>query len=95
MDVNKEGIYLALLLYQIVMTLTIWVETAEIEHVQQFRIERLKLTAGTITISLLTSGGYFITEGNRWAEWIVGLLIFSLTCLLTFKLVDCRKTFHN
>lgn len=95
MGITKEGVYLTLLIYQIVMNMVIWVETVKSGNVQQIRIERLKLTAGTIGISLLTVGGYFIGEEMLWVEWMVGLLIFILLLILTSKLVDYRKKWVN
>lgn len=95
MGITKEGIYLTFLGYQLVMVLTIWLETVKSENARQIRMERLKLTAGTIAISLLTVGGYFIGEEMSWADWIVGLLILSLLFLLNFKLVDFRKKWFD
>lgn len=95
MEITKEGIYLTFLFYQLVMILTIWIEAVKSEHTQEIRMERLKLTARTVAVSLLTVGGYFIGEGTLWVEWIVGLVLFSLLLILTFKLVDFRKNWFN
>ena len=95
MEITKEGIYLTFLLYQLVMILTIWIEAVKSEHTQEIRMERLKLTARIVAVSLLTVGGYFIGEGTLWVEWIVGLLMFILLLILTFKLVDFRKNWFN
>ena len=95
MEITKEGIYLTFLIYQLVMILTIWIEAVKSEHTQEIRMERLKLTARTVAVSLLTVGGYFIGEGILWVEWIVGLLMFILLLILTFKLVDFRKNWFN
>lgn len=83
------------LFYQLVMILTIWIEAVKSEHTQEIRMERLKLTARTVAVSLLTVSGYFIGEGTLWVEWIVGLLIFILLLILTSKLVDYRKKWVN
>lgn len=91
MEITKEGIYLTFLFYQLVMVLAIWLETVKSENARQIRMERLKLTAGTIAISVLSVGGYFIGEEISWIEWIVGLFIFSLLFMLTFKIVDFIK----
>lgn len=95
MEITKEGIYLTFLFYQLVMVLAIWLETVKSENARQIRMERLKLTAGTIAISLLTVGGYFIGEEILWIEWIVGLFIFSLLFILTFKIVDYIKKWFD
>lgn len=95
MEITKEGIYLTFLFYQLVMVLAIWLETVKSENARQIRMERLKLTAGTITISLLSVGGYFIGEEISWIEWIIGLFIFSLLFILIFKLVDFRKKWFD
>ena len=95
MEITKEGIYLTFLIYQLVMILTIWIEEVNSEHTQEIRMKRLKLTARTIAVSLLTVGVYFIGEGTLWVEWIVGLLMFILLLILTFKLVDFRKNWFN
>ena len=91
MEITKEGIYLTFLFYQLVMVLVIWLKTVKSENARQIRMERLKLTAGTIAISVLSVGGYFIGEEISWIEWIVGLFIFSLLFMLTFKIVDFIK----
>ena len=95
MEITKEGIYLTFLFYQLVMVLAIWLETVKSENARQIRMERMKLTAGTIAISLLTVGGYFIGEEILWIEWIVGLFIFSLLFILTFKIVDYIKKWFD
>ena len=95
MEITKEGIYLTFLLYQLVMILTIWIEEVKSEHTQGIRMGRLKLTARTVAVSLLTVGGYFIGEGTLWVEWIVGMLMFILLLILTFKLVDFRKKWFD
>lgn len=95
MGITKEGVYLTFLFYQLVMILTIWIEAVKSEHTQEIRMERLKLTARTVAVSLLTVSGYFIGEGTLWVEWIVGLLIFILLLILTSKLVDYRKKWVN
>lgn len=95
MEITKEGIYLTFLFYQLVMVLAIWLETVKSENARQIRMERLKLTAVTIAISLLTVGGYFIGEEMSWVDWIVGLLILSLLFILTFKIVDFIKKWFD
>ena len=95
MEITKEGIYLTFLFYQLVMILITWIEAVKSEHTQEIRMERLKLTARTVAVSLLTVGGYFIGEETLWVEWIVGLVLFSLLLILTFKLVDFRKNWFN
>ena len=95
MGITKEGVYLTFLLYQLVMILTIWIEAVKSEHTQEIRMERLKLTARIVAVSLLTVGGYFIGEGILWIEWIVALLMLSLLLILTFKLVDFRKKWFD
>lgn len=95
MEITKEGVYLTFLFYQLVMVLAIWLETVKSENARQIRMERLKFTAGTIAILLLTVGGYFIGEEMSWAEWIIGLFIFSLLFILIFKLVDFRKKWFD
>ena len=86
MGITKEGIYLTLLIFQLVMTATIWLGETDTKHARYVRIEQLKLTGAGLGILLLTVGGYFIGNGNRTVEWIIALFLLSLSVLLNFKI---------
>lgn len=86
MGITKEGVYLTLLIFQLVMTVTIWLGKTDTKHARYVRMEQLKLTGAGLGILLLTVGGYFIGNGNQAVEWIVALFVLSLSVLLTFKI---------
>lgn len=86
MELNKEGIYLTFLFYQLLMVASIWMKVLENEKVKQFNKKRIKLTLSFLVSLLLTVGGYFIQSHSIIIEWMVGLIIFGFMMFLTFRL---------